>query len=316
MFKSLYEQELSRHYPGLFVILLDQSSSMSQKVVGYPDGQTKAGIVTRLVNIIIQEMIDRAGFEETGPKLGIRKKYAYLSVLGYNESVKPLLSTVETPIDIPTLALNPRGSVPEKRPITDNKGNVINTRTEDKRFWITPSWGMNTNMTLAFEHARDVVKKWLNQAPELITPELGYQQPRMECFPPVVINVTDGYYNTGGNPRKVVDDICHMRTNNGNVLVFNCHFTTEKKRVLVFPKEVSEVKGIDHSGYGYDEQMFYMSSVIPETLRERASREIRRPVQEGARGIIYNASFEVLSQFLRWGTVQIAPVTQTNGAQW
>src|SRR2546428_8198317 len=123
-------------------------------------------------------------------------------------------------------------------------------------------------MTKAFEHARDVVRDWLGQKPDLISPDLGHQMPRTECFPPVVINVTDGYYNVGGSPRKIMEDLCRMGTNNGNVLVFNCHFTAENKRVCIFPKDVSEIQDIDT--YGYAEQMFYMSSVIPEPLIERA----------------------------------------------
>src|SRR3989442_3238641 len=156
MYKPLYSQMLCRQYPGLFVILLDQSSSMSLQIPGYPTNQTKAYVVTRLVNIIIQELIDRAGVEETDP--GIRKKYAYVSVLGYDDDVRPLLSTVETPVDIPTLAKNPRGTVPEIHEIRDSKGKLIKTITESKNFWIEPNRGVNTNMTKAFEHARDVVR--------------------------------------------------------------------------------------------------------------------------------------------------------------
>ena len=102
-----------------------------------------------------------------------------------------------------------------------------------------------------------------------------------------------------------------MRTNNGNVLVFNCHFTTQDKTPCIFPKDISEVKGIDP--HGYAEIMFYMSSIIPEPLRQRATRTMRRPIAEGARCVVYNASLDILVQFLRWGTVDISVASGTGG---
>jgi hypothetical protein len=321
MYKPPYTQELSRQYPGLFVILLDQSSSMRDSISGYPINQTKAHLVTRMVNDVIQGLIDRAGIEETNP--GIRKKYAYLSVLGYDNTVRPLLSTVSTPVDIPTLARNPRGSVTENHEIRDKNNKLVRIAYEEKNFWVEPyDQGYLTNMKSAFEEAREIIKNWLAHPPELISPDLGYQMPRKECFPPVVINVTDGYYNDGGNPRPIINDICKMGTTNGNVLVFNCHFSTNNQQEKVFPKDISEVHSIVPQSpdepyiRDYMEQMFYMSSVIPDPLIDRAQREMRKLVPSGAHGVIYNASFEVLAQFLRWGTVQIAPITQTGGTTW
>lgn len=308
----LYDQSISRQYPGLFVILLDQSLSMQDPVSGDPNGQTKADIVTRMVNTIIQEMIDRAGVEETDP--GMRKKNAYLSVLGYDDAVRSLLSPNFTPVDIPTLANHPLGMIPEVREIRDNQNRIIRTLTERKNYWIKPYPGTNTNMKLAFEYARDVVDTWLRQAPEKMAPDLGYQRPRDECFPPVVINVTDGHFNTGGSPDGVVRSLCNMGTQNGNVLVFNCHFTTVPGKACIFPHEAGQVQGIDPK-YQSAERMFNISSVIPDSLVARAERELRQEVKPGARGFIYNASFDILAQFLRWGTVPIIPATDT-GATW
>jgi len=93
-----YDKELSRQYPGLFVILLDQSVSMNQ--IDERSGQSKAQLVTRHVNKIIQSMIDYAQIEE---ETGMRKNYASLCVLGYNDNVYPLVNPTRVPVSIPTL---------------------------------------------------------------------------------------------------------------------------------------------------------------------------------------------------------------------
>jgi hypothetical protein len=281
---------------------------MGIEIIDRPNKPTKADVVTGHVNTIIQEMIDNAGVDEIYP--GKRKKNAYLSVLGYNDIVTPLLSETEVPVDIPTLAKKPKGQVQAKREIRDRNGNLLRTFTENKRFWVEPGFGVNreTNMTLAFEHAMNVVDDWLKQSPELISPDMGWQRPRSECFPPVVINVTDGYYNIGGNPRRMAEALASKRTNNGNVLVFNCHFTTENKKPCVFPKEERDVYGIDPF-YQRAEEIFYMSSIIPEPLRERASKILRKPNESGARCVVYNADLDTLIRFLRWCTVAMIPST-------
>lgn len=303
-----YTRELSRLYPGLFVILLDQSSSMGMEIEYEGRKMKKAEVVTRHVNTIIQEMIDNAGVEELNP--GIRKKYAYLSVLGYDDDVVPLLSTVDTPVDIPTLARNPPWEVPEIHEILDRSGKVIRRFEEKKKVWIKLRTGVNTNMKLAFEHATDIVDTWLHAPEEEIAPGQGKQRPRNECFPPVVINVTDGYFNKG-NPRSAVDALRRMGTSNGNVLVFNCHFTTGNSTERIFPKEVSEVQGLD--SYNYAEHMFYLSSEIPEPLRPRAQKTMHTPIEAGARCVVYNAKLNTLVRFLRWGTVDISAATGTRG---
>ncbi len=57
-------------------------------------------------------------------------------------------------------------------------------------------------MALAFEYAKAVVEGWLHSPPEMISPEMG-RNSSQECFPPIIINVTDALF-TGGNSRTGV----------------------------------------------------------------------------------------------------------------
>jgi hypothetical protein len=294
--RAEYDRELSRQYPGLFVILLDQSASMEQQIEG--SNTTKASIATMHVNAIIQKMIDFAGVDEY---TGKHKNYAYLSILGYNDDVYPLLSQDDRPLDIVTLDDCVRGVVPFVRDIRNRAGQVVRRVTEKKAFWVEPRAQGNTEMVRAFERAGAIVHNWLNSPPEFISKELGMQMARSQCFPPIIINITDAKHNGEGRPEDVAEDIRSLRTDNGNVLICNCHLTNEKAQSCRFPIDISEVEHLGNPKLVT--QMFRMSSIIPEVLRQRAQKIMRTPVGSGSRCFIYNADPDTLIQFLRWGTL-------------
>lgn len=295
-----YDRTLSRQYPGLFVILLDQSDSMSQLIIN--SDQTKASLVTRHVNMIIQKMIDIAPVE-TEPTSGIenRKKYAYLSVIGYNDIVSSLLAPNYTPVDVPSLWNHSLGDVAEVRVILDGNGRVERQVTDYKPIWIKPTAAGNTDMAQAFEAAEKVVQGWLNSPPELISREMGKQAPRDESFPPIVINITDAKDNGANNPQNIVERIQRLGTKKGNVLVCNCHFTNEEYSPCVFPSSIEEVRRRCKEDVA--ESMFKMSSPIPEKLREEAERYMQNPIEPGARCFVFNANPEILLRFIRWTTL-------------
>lgn len=291
-----YDKELSRLFPGLFVILLDQSVSMSE--IEEESGQSKASLATRHVNTIIQRMIDFAGTDEY---TGKRKKYSYLSVLGYNDQVYPLLAHSLNPVDIPWLDENPLGEVSITREAQLPDGTVMRRITEKMRFWIEPRAEGNTEMAAAFKEAEIVVRNWLNSPPEFISNQLGRQRPRSQCFPPVVINITDAQHNGDGNPPDAANRIRQLQTDNGHVLICNCHFTHKKSQPCIFPKNIKDVHHLANSDLA--QPMFEMSSIIPEELRRRAELIMRIPIEPGARCFVYNADPDILVKFLRWTTL-------------
>lgn len=291
-----YDKELSRQYPGLFVILLDQSVSMNQ--TDERSGQSKASLVTRHVNMIIQLIIEKAGIDEY---TGFPKNYAYLCVLGYNDFVYPLLDPTRVPVNIPTLNEKSNRSVKNYRESRDPSGRVIKRIPERMRVWIEPKAEGNTDMTGAFEEAEIVVRDWLNSKPELAGQELGMQKPRRECFPPIVINITDAKHNGKDDPEAVADRIRRMGTDHGNTLIYNCHFTHEQRNPCIFPTTIEEVERSSRSKLAV--RMFQMSSVMPEVLRTRAERIMNREISPGARCFVFNADPDTLLKFLIWGTL-------------
>ena len=314
-YSGKYTRSLSRHYPGLFVILLDQSGSMSEavedsnykRVMAYSnpkaatDQYTKAEIATAAINLIIDEMIQAAGVDQYTKT---RKNYAYLSVIGYNDSIYPLISRTPgsfDPIDIPTLAQKSVGEIQRRRYIQGPLGASVEIKK--KPYWLTPDARGNTQMAKAFEQAKIVAQNWLAAPPEYISPQLEYQRPRKSCFPPVIINITDAMNNGDDDPVAVTNEIRLPRngTEDGEILIFNCHFTKEKGRATIFPGNVTEVNHLDP--YGFAEMMFTMSSEIPDVLRPNAQTLTRNRISPSARCYVFNADTDVLVKFLQWGTI-------------
>ncbi|HLX39182.1 MAG TPA: hypothetical protein VKR42_01560, partial [Ktedonobacteraceae bacterium] len=182
---------------------------------------------------------------------------------------------------------------------------------EEQAIWIKPQAQGNTEMTRAFEEAEIVIKSWLNAQPEYISDLLGMQKPRNECFPPVVINITDAKHNGDGVPQNVADRIRRLRTENGATLICNCHITHQRARPCIFPRDINEVQRSIRDAQDESaqvdvrlvERMFEMSSVIPEALRVKAQAVMRQPIESGARCFVFNADPDVLIRFLRWGTL-------------
>ena len=224
---------------------------------------------------------------------GTQKKYAYLCVLGYNDTVFPLLSP--DLVDIAYLKEHPVGTIPMMRNVLDSHMGSYRRISENRPFWIKPDARGKTQMAAAFTCAREIARRWLAQQPE------DGQALRQECFPPVIINITDAQDNGRGDPIAITEEIRREGTRQGAILIFTCHFTKHMGQSLIFPSTREQVARLDPP---YAEQMFMMSSVIPEPLRRNAMIKLglSHAVTPEARGFIYNADTEVLVNFLHWGT--------------
>lgn len=70
-----------------------------------------------------------------------------------------------------------------------------------------------------------------------------------DCYPPTVINITDGEYNgvSHDEMQQLANQLKSMFTNDGNVLLFNIHVVPEQTESVVFPASLGELNG---NGYG------------------------------------------------------------------
>src|SRR5262249_29255947 len=137
-----------------------------------------------------------------------------------------------------------------------------------------------TPMCQALQLAYTVLDKWVRE--------------HLTSFPPVVINITDGEASDG-SPLIPAQAISSLATDDGKVLLFNCHLSSEPAPAIVFHD--SEYNLIDE----FARQLFLMSSVLPESFQQEASGHGYR-VTSQTRGFAFNADLVDLIKFLAIGT--------------
>lgn len=290
-----YSENFSRQKRGLLVFLLDQSGSMNEPVIMQGYKLTLTQMASSVLNSILVAVIDNASFDTS---TGRRKNYCDIIIFGYGDNVKPLLNVAEVPVPLPDLAEKPLGKqIVRKTKYDPIKGNYV-TVDEEQPYWIVPlansKW---TEMALAVNKAHQAVQKWLMADPR-----------RRASFPPIVINITDGRHNgkaAGDDPVQEARKLRQLRTDDGAVLLFNCHITKSNTQPLSFPSDSAQIKSLNLPQAEQEgaKQLFDMSSEVPATMARRAQQLSGTTLLPGARGFIYNASGEDLIRFLSWGTL-------------
>jgi hypothetical protein len=272
----MYSAEISRANPTCFVFLLDQSRSMEDRIGGEDRAQSKKDVVADAINRLLQELAIKCAKEE-----GVRD-YFHVSVIGYGKSVGPALVG----------ALAGRGIVPlsevaatpariEDRPkkVPDGAGGLVDQQVKFP-IWVDPVALGGTPMSQAFALAQSIVSAWLKEHPD--------------CFPPVVLNLTDGE-STDGNPTGPAKALRDLESTDGNVLLFNLHVSSDASPAISFPDNEAVLPN------QYAKTLFNVSSVLPNHMRAYALQQ-GYSVSGDTRGFIFNADVTSIVQFLDIGT--------------
>ena len=135
-------------------------------------------------------------------------------------------------------------------------------------------------MCAVMNRAQSILTNWLEQHPN--------------CFPPIVIHITDGE-SSDGDPGRAADEVKNLRSNDGNILLFNLHLSSNRAPAVEFPD--SEVGLPDQ----YAQLLFRLSSILPDYMRSIAQQEGFR-VSGGTRGFVFNADMVSVIRFLDIGT--------------
>lgn len=267
------EMQWSSATPGLLIILVDQSGSMMKPYYG-EDNRTQyaAKAVNRVINTIIQK-----NFDGKQPK-----NRCYITVIGYDVEVKKLASGF-----LQKLNDNPLRIEEVTKKIPDGAGGLVEVKVK-MPIWIEPidkdRW---TNMTGAFEMAKETVEAWMTDKPDNPAP--------------VIINISDGrpYYDKKDISEceketiEVVNEIKAIDTNDGKIQIFNAMLGDGEK--VIFPTSIDCLVS-DEAKFLYE-----ISTEIPEAYRSAAEKN-ELMYEAGARGAIYNADAEHLVKLIDFGS--------------
>ncbi len=269
-----YSAEISRGNPTCFIFLLDQSGSMADPFGG--ESVRKADFVTDAVNRTLHDLVIRCTKTEEV------RHYYDIAVIGYGGKVHSVLGgslsgRVLAPIS--ELADSPARVERRNKKASDGAGGIVEHQVGFP-IWVDPGASGKTPMCKAFELVKSTLEQWIDE--------------HKTSFPPIVLHLTDGE-STDGDPSELAKHIASLATQDGQVLLLNCHVSSQHRSKVEYPD--------DESGLPDDfaKLLFRMSSPLPEQFR-RAGEQIGLRVNEGARGCVFNGDPVAVAQFFEIGT--------------
>lgn len=252
--KIPYTAQITRNTPTAFIFLVDHSVSMQQKTTLFGEEMTMAEAAARIVNNQINELVLRC------VKMGDTRHYYDIAVVGYGEGAysgwqgelegRKFVSPEE-------LKAHPYTKITIRKEIRTRKG--VQIKEVEQVQWVSARHdGHWTHYHEAFDYARDLLSDWMIDHHE------------KDCYPPTVIHITDGVFNHASKEDVIqkANELKSMFTNDGNVILFNIHFTPDlDANPVACPIAKSEL-----GGDPYAETMFELSSLLPERYNQDIAR--------------------------------------------
>ena len=287
--RSLYNQLALPGRPQLMIILIDQSSSMSEIFFSEEGKDYSFALAAKnAVDSFLYEILSGC---ISGNEI---RPFVDLAIIGYGASIRS--ATPKIPMDQLPFSVAELQTTFIKKNEADDGGAGYHAPLRYE--WIEEISDGATSMLAALEKAKDITEKWITN--------------HRDSFPPMILNITDGMatddlvlldrfqHGTLGDMSTLdlvttVKEIQKLATTDGNVLVCNAHVSPDEMSQITYPTNTQNIEN------PLAELIFEMSSVIPDTL-VNAGVEMGLPVKTGSRLFLYNAEVTSLLNFLRFGT--------------
>lgn len=282
--KNPYTAQITRNTPTAFIFLVDHSVSMKKKTYLYGEEMTMAEAAARIVNNQINELVLRC------VKMGDTRHYYDIAVVGYGEKAysgwqgeledRRFVSPEE-------LKNHPFTKIVTRKETRTRRG--VQIKEVEQVQWVSArndgSW---THYHEAFDYAKKLLDEWMRKHHE------------KDCYPPTIIHITDGEFNhaTKEEVTQKANELKAMFTNDGNVILFNIHFTSNSDA----DKVACPIDKRELDGNMYAEALFEMSSLLPERYNKDIARCLNdtRTGRHVAMGI--NADATTLIKLMDIGT--------------
>mgnify|MGYP005637118689 FL=1 len=293
--RSLYNQLALPGRPQLMIILIDQSSSMSE-IFFSEEGKdySFARVAKNAVDSFLYEILSGC---ISGNEI---RPFVDLAIIGYGTSIRS--ATPKIPMDQLPFSVAELQTTFIKKNEADDGGAGYHAPLRYE--WIEEISDGATSMLAALEKAKEITEKWITT--------------HQDSFPPVILNITDGMatddpmliervqrYSLGDLSAlplvTIVKEIQKLSTNDGNVLVCNAQLSGENQNALGGITYPTNVRNTDDP---YTKLLFEMSSVIPDTLLEEFIETdliVEKLLEKrDSRLFLYNAPITSLFYLLRF----------------
>jgi uncharacterized protein YegL len=269
-----YSAEISRANPSCFVFVIDQSGSMNDSWGGQSGKKKKDGVADA-INRLLQDLVIKCAKEE-----GVRDYY-HVGVIGYGSSIGPAFSGAlsgQSLVPISAIADTPARLEERRRKLDDGAGGLAE-QTVKFPVWFEPIANGGTPMNQALGQAAVILEDFVKGHPD--------------CFPPVVIHITDGE-STDGDPAPAMGRLTALSSTDGNVLLFNLHISTN-------PGTIAYPSNADGLPDAFARTLFNGASVLTDFMKQVAS-EHDTSTSAGSKAFVLNATPIEVIQALDIGT--------------
>ena len=282
--KEAYTAQITRSTPTAFIFLVDQSVSMRKKTVLHGEEMTLAEAVSRIVNNQINELVLRC------IKTNEVRHYYDIAIIGYGSRVySGWNGNLEGRFFVSPQEIkdNPYRKIITREEVRTRKG--LSIKEVEKTQWLQARCdGSRTNMYAAFQKAKSLLEEWIEDKHD------------KDCYPPTIINITDGAFNdaTADAMQQMANELKSMFTNDGNVLLFNIHISSNSANSVTFPISKQELVGDS-----IEADLFDMSSLLPARYNADISK-VRKEDNDKVRHVAMaqNADMSTLIQLMDIGT--------------
>lgn len=271
----MYSAQITRANPTCIVLLLDQSGSMADPFSG-DKAMRKAEFVADVVNHTLHDLVIRCTKTEEV------RNYYYISVIGYGRRVGPAFGG---PLEgrklapIAEVADYPLHIKTSYKKVPDGAGGWVEIPV---RFpvWVQPLADGMTPMCEALHVVKDILDSWLSAHPR--------------GFPPTVLHLTDGE-SSDGDPHQIGHEIKSLSTDDGPVLLFNCHISSNRGSKIEYPADEASLSD------GFARTLFQISSRLPGSFLAAAA-QLGVQATDASRGFVFNGDPSSIVQFYEIGT--------------
>ena len=132
----------------------------------------------------------------------------------------------------------------------------------------------------ALGKVKEVLERWLVEHPR--------------GFPPTVLHLTDGE-SSDGDPNEIGQQIMSLGTDDGSVLLFNCHISSRRSAKIEYPIDERSLPD------GFARSLYQISSRLPANFLSAAA-QLGVNAVEGSRGFVFNGDPSSIVQFYEIGT--------------